>query len=148
MKTTWKAQRPQKLTKICRVVTCLVSHCILLLLNLFQIEEEWPILKKFRNSWATTYLVKEVFTSNVTYRSALAKENSYRNRRRQQLLTRAHRHNQTQDSDSDVNTQADVDMEHGDGPMDQFEDGDNSDGDGDETIEDDEDMYNPDMLED
>jgi hypothetical protein len=54
---------------------------------LFQIEEQLPTLRRFRNSWATAHLVKDIVTGRRTYASAKTKENSYRMRRRQKRLS-------------------------------------------------------------
>ena len=82
--------------------------------------------------------------STVSYRNALAKENSYRNKRREQL--QAARYNQTQHSD------VDVDMNDDTGPTDRFEGDDDDDnhnnGDDSDRVETDEDINDPDMLED
>ncbi|KAA1467733.1 hypothetical protein DENSPDRAFT_260700 [Dentipellis sp. KUC8613] len=70
----FKAQRPKKLSRIYDAV-----------------EEQFPALRRFRNSWATEFLVKQTFSGRRSYRSAKNHQESYRSRQRRERLSRAQR---------------------------------------------------------
>jgi hypothetical protein len=115
---SWKSQRPQKLSKLINAVKLSIVHQRKRADLNIQIEETHPLLRQFRNSWATIFLLKEAFTGRKAYMHSKNSTNSYRSKRRQMVL--ASKHSTGMDIDVDDRILTDGGEADGDGDGDEL----------------------------
>jgi hypothetical protein len=65
-------------------------------------------LQRFRNSWATAYLVREAFSAHRSYIRSANQENSYQSKRRRITKDERHRNRQADGNNDGNNSDADA----------------------------------------